>query len=325
MTASPRAWRPVRPVHGPTVATASDIPALNEVFSEAFSDRYRRDGMVGVRVPPLNPAIWRYAIQDAGDGAMVWRDERQQVVAFNIVHHSGSEGWMGPLCVRPDHQGAGLGSVIVRAGMAWLRKQQVRVIGLETMPRTVDNIGFYSALGFVPGPLTITLTVEAAGSDRPLQLLSRLSPLEREVTVQACREMTQRLMPGYDFTKELDLTERLSLGDTVLLGPPAAPSGFALCHSAALVEGRSRDELRVLKLVLAKREDLPTMVRALSDLAKRGGTPRVAVRLQGHYTDAYRMLIALGARVRWTDLRMSVHGWEERMPAEGIVLSNWEI
>ncbi len=325
MTASPRTWRTTRPVDGPSQATASDIPALNEVFTEAFSDRYRKDGMVGVRVPPLNPAIWRYAIEDAAEGAMCWRDDRQQIVAFNIVHRSGEEGWMGPLCVRPDYQGSGLGTKIVKAGLSFLRTHGARVIGLETMPRTVDNIGFYSALGFVPGALTITLTLEASGDDRPLQLLSRLSPLEREISVNACRALTQRLLPGYDFTREIDLTERLALGDTLLLGDPAAPDGFALCHSASLVEGRARDELRVLKLVLARRAELPTIVRALCDFARRGGTPRVAIRVQGDYPDAYRLLIALGARVRWTDLRMSVHGWTERTPTEGLVLSNWEI
>jgi GNAT superfamily N-acetyltransferase len=325
VTASPRTWRNTRPVDGPLAATVADIPALNVVFSDAFSDRYKRDGMAGVRVPPLNPAIWRYAIEDAGDGAMLWRDDRGQLVAFNIVHRSGVEGWMGPLCVRPDYQGAGMGSTIVRAGMAWLRRHDVRVIGLETMPRTVDNIGFYSSLGFTPGALTVTLTLDAVNDGQALTLLSRLSPLDREAALASCLKLTQQLMPGYDYTKELELTEQLALGDTLILGPPDAPKGFALCHSAALVEGRARDELRVLKLVLARRSDLAPMVRALSALAGRGGTPRVAIRLQGHYTDAYRLLIALGARVRWTDLRMSLHGWQEHAPVDGLVLSNWEI
>ena len=35
--------------------------------------------------------------------------------------------------------------------------------------------------------------------------------------------------------------------------------------------------------------------------------------------------IARVARVRWTDLRMTVAGFPERRPARGIVLSNWEI
>jgi hypothetical protein len=39
----------------------------------------------------------------------------------------------------------------------------------------------------------------------------------------------------------------------------------------------------------------------------------------------YRTLVGAGARVRWTDLRMSLAGYEERAVESGIVLSNWEI
>src|SRR5712691_13451539 len=87
-----RAWLPETRVAGPEPATASDIEGLNRVFAEAFTDRYRRDGLVGVRVPQLNPDVWRYALLDAGEGAMLWRDETDQVAAFNIAHRSGLEG-----------------------------------------------------------------------------------------------------------------------------------------------------------------------------------------------------------------------------------------
>lgn len=98
------AWLPDRSVSGPERATVRDIEPLNRIFSDAFTDRYRRDGLVGVRVPYLNPLIWRYAIEDAGEGAMIWRDGEGRAVAFNMVHRSGTEGWMGPLAVRPDRQ-----------------------------------------------------------------------------------------------------------------------------------------------------------------------------------------------------------------------------
>ncbi len=307
------------------MATVADIAPLNAVFAEAFTDRYRRDGMAGVRVPPLNPLIWQYAIEDAGDGALCWRDNRGQIAAFNMVHHSGAEGWMGPLCVRPDQQGGGVGKVVVQSGMRWLRQQNVKVIGLETMPRTMDNIGFYSNLGFVPGHLTTTLTLEAAVGDTPPLLLSRLSASAKVEAIAACRELTAHVMPGYDFTRELELTDRLALGDTLMLGPAESPAGFAVCHTAPLVEGRTTDELRVLKLVLARRNELPRLLGGLTDLATRTGTRRVAIRVQGEYTDGYRTLIALGARVRWTDLRMSAYGWTETAPIDGMVLSNWEI
>jgi len=325
MTVTSRPFRRARPVEGPFVATVGDIVQLNEVFTEAFTERYRKDGMTGVRVPPLHPSIWQYAIEDAGDGALYWRDERARVVAFNMVHHSGTEGWMGPLCVRPDQQGMGLGKVIVQAGLRWLRLQHAKVIGLETMPRTMDNIGFYSNLGFVPGPLTVTLTLDAASGDRPPRSLAALPQDEKRTMIASCLALTTRVAPGYDFTRELELTDRLALGDTILLERDGSLVGFALCHITPLVEGRSRDELRVLKLVLAHRADLPRMLGALTTCAHRSGARRLAVRLQGDYPDAYRTLVSLGARVRWTDLRMCAHGWSEVAPVEGMVLSNWEI
>jgi GNAT superfamily N-acetyltransferase len=325
-----RTWRPSRSPGGPHPVSDADIPELNEVFSEAFTDRYRRDGMAGVRVPHLNPPVWRFAIADAGGGAMLWRDERGKVVAFNIAHLSGTEAWMGPLAVHPDHQGHGLGKTIVTSGVDMLRARGATVIGLETMPRTMDNIGFYSSLGMNPGFLTLTVTIDGvfappmSGRLRAVRLGALVGD-ELEQAIEACRALTTSILEGYDFTRELRLTEELALGDTLMLFDGSALIAFAVCHSVPLVEGRIREELRVLKLVARTEEDFEVLVTALSDHARRSGTRRVALRLQGQYAGAYRRLMRRGARVRWSDLRMTLEGFAEKMPRQGIVLSNWEI
>lgn len=318
-------WRASHAAEGPHPITLADVPALNQVFSDAFTERYRRDGMVGVRVPFLNPAIWRYAIEDAGEGAMLWRDERGEIMAFNIAHRSGIEGWMGPLAVRPEAQEGGIGKLIVRAGRDWLLQQAAQVVGLETMPRTMDNIGFYSALGFEPGRLTITLTLGAAVAERSGALLGRLRVSDRKARIADCRALTDRVRPGYDFTREIELTDEFSLGDTLLLVRGDELRGFALYHTAPLVEGRVREELRVLKLVLAESSDTEEMARLLTDQARRAGTRQVAIRVQSEFAGFYNRLIALGARVRWTDLRMTAQGYGEPAAGEGVALSNWEI
>src|SRR5689334_24732732 len=211
-----RTWRPSHSVDGPFRARLDDIADLNQVFSDAFTERYRRDGMVGVRVPYLNPAVWRYAIEDADAGAMLWRDDRGHIVAFNMVHRSGTEGWMGPLAVRTEYQGVGVGKEIVTRGVEWLKTQGASVIGLETMPRTMDNIGFYSRLGFLPGRLTITMTLEAQNAIDAggMLLFGRLSPRARDDALGQCRALVQRLLPGYDYSREITLTSDLSVGDT---------------------------------------------------------------------------------------------------------------
>lgn len=309
---------------GPYQATVRDVPSLNTVFSSAFTERYRKDGLIGVHVPNLSSAIWRFAIDDADGGAMLWRGERDEVVAFNMCHLSGTEGWMGPLAVAPALQGHGLGKVLVTEGASWLAARGASVIGLETMPRTVDNIGFYSSLGYIPGHLTITITLESEYAESRITQLGRLSESERSELIGRCAELTSNVAPGYDFSREISLTHSLGLGDTLILERGGTVDGFALCHTAPLVEGRGRDELRVLKLVSRQEADVDVLATQLADYARRSGTRRVAIRMQGVYSRLYNQLIRRGARVRWTDLRMTLHDKPEPAHA-GVVLSNWEI
>jgi GNAT superfamily N-acetyltransferase len=318
-------WRPDRGFRGPERATLRDVEALNRVFSDAFTDRYARDGLTGVRVPHLNPLVWRYAIEDAAAGAMVWRDADGQVSGFNMVHRSGAEGWMGPLAVRPDRQSAGLGSAMVESGIEWLKSEGAATIGLETMPRTVDNIGFYSRLGLVPGHLTVTLVRDLGRriGQVPERLADRAGSFERRLT--ECRELTERLQPGVDFTRELALTRELELGDTTLIRRGRRLAAFALWHSAALAVGRPRDEVRLLKIVAEDLESFGEVVEAVQATAESERVRRISLRCQAAFADAYTQLIRNDFRVHWTDLRMTLGGYPEATPCTGVVMSNWEI
>jgi GNAT superfamily N-acetyltransferase len=321
------AWLPDREIYGPDRPTMRDIDALNRIFSEAFTDRYRRDGMSGVRVPHLNPAIWRYALEDAGDGAMVWRDADGELCAFNFVHLSGKEGWMGPLAVRPDRQGAGFGKELINDGIAWLKDRGAATIGLETMPRTIENIGFYSRLGFIPGHLTVTLVRDLAR--RPAlhpEVLSTAGPARAE-RLKACRDLTQRLMPGADFSRELMATADLRIGDTLLFRASGGElGGFALYHTAPLAAGRPQEELRILKLVARDGDAFERLIAAAEAAALAADICRVSLRSQTAFGDPYLRLIRLGYRAHWTDLRMTLAGYAEpQVPSGAVVWSNWEI
>ena len=176
---------------------------------------------------------------------------------------------------------------------------------------------FGDGQGFWGRPLRFYLT--------PALLFGRLGSRDRDDVLAECLTLTHALLPGYDYSREITLTDTLSLGDTLLVRDGGRLVAFALCHTAPLVEGRTREELRVLKLVVSDPMHFEACCRALMDYARRSGTRRVAFRVQGEYVDAYARLIAMGARVRWTDLRMTLAGYSEPRTERGIVLSNWEI
>jgi hypothetical protein len=158
----------------------------------------------------------------------------------------------------------------------------------------MDNIGFYSALGFAPGRAHAHGDARRRAGRRAPVLLGPPPRARRAAAVAACRALTTRMLAGYDFTREIELTDDLSLGDTVLLRERGEVAAFALCHTVPLVEGRTRDELRVLKMVLSRDDQLGPVAAALADYARRSGSRRVAFRVQGEYGAVYRRLIAMG-------------------------------
>lgn len=319
-------WRSDPTLVGPSRATVADVEALNRTFSEAFTERYRRDGLSGVRVPYLNPAVWQFAIEDAGEGAMIWRDMRGDIVAFNMVHQSGSEGWMGPLAVRTDRQGRGHGQRIVRQGIGWLESQGVRTIGLETMPRTIDNIGFYSQLGFIPDHLTVTLQREhPRATGHAAERMSDHNAGARAPIIGECRTLAGAVVAGVDFSREIDLTLVHVLGDASLLRDAGGRlRAMALWHSAPLAQGRVPEELRILKLVARTTDDAMAVIVAVEREASERGLSRLSLRCQTRHADLYAELIKDGFRVQWTDLRMTLAGKGEQ-ERRGVLLSNWEI
>jgi hypothetical protein len=214
---------------------------------------------------------------------------------------------------------------MVRTGIEWLRGQGATTIGLETMPRTVDNIGFYSRLGLVPSYLTVTLVREVPRRSSGFAELLSTAGAAWDERLEQCRHLADSVLSGVDFTRELALTHDLGIGDTTLVWDGRVLAGFALWHSTPLAAGRSKDELRVLKLVAANPAAFERLIQALQLSAANERVTRIAIRCQTEFSVTYLRLIELGYRVHWTDLRMLLQGYPQRVPSPGILMSNWEI
>jgi GNAT superfamily N-acetyltransferase len=233
---------------------------------------------------------------------------------------------MGPLAVRPDRQSTGVGKTIVRTAADWLIDRGITTLGLETMPRTPENIGFYARLGFMPAYLTVTLTNEIATRGHPAPaLLSHRAGAAKEAAMAAGRQLVGDLVSGIDFSREILLTAELGLGDTSLVEGDTGLDAMAVWHSAPLADSRTRDEVRVLKLAARNDAAFDAALSAVEAAAAKTGIRRIAVRCQTKYGEAFRRLIVRGYRVRWTDLRMTYENYPERHAAQGVLFSNWEI
>ena len=141
-------WRPDRSVHGPDRATGADVEPLNRLFTEAFTDRYARDGLVGRAGAAAHAG--GLALRDRGRRRGRHAVARRRWPARGVQHgaplgHRGVDGAdRGP--ARPAGRAAWVARSCRRASSS-LRSRGATTIGLETMPRTTDNIGFYGTLG----------------------------------------------------------------------------------------------------------------------------------------------------------------------------------
>ncbi len=97
---------------------------LNRLFSDAFTDRYRpRRALRDAGAVPQPPRLALARSRTPGRRAMMWRDDRGHLAAFNMMHLSGTEGWMGPLAGAPRPAGsAAKGSASCEEGIDWLKR-----------------------------------------------------------------------------------------------------------------------------------------------------------------------------------------------------------
>ncbi|MEO3434353.1 N-acetyltransferase [Inquilinus sp. CAU 1745] len=117
-----------------------DIPAIRQLVEEAF------------RPQPYSNKREHFLLDDLReDGALtvaLVAEEASEVVgqvAFSLVRIDGREGrWhgLGPIAVRPDRQGRGIGAALVRAGLDRLKALDAAGCVLLGEPAFYGRFGF---------------------------------------------------------------------------------------------------------------------------------------------------------------------------------------
>jgi len=141
----------------------------------------------------------------------------------------GSFAVFGPLTVRPDMWGRGVGSRLWEACVPLLESWGVRSTGLYTLPASTKHIHLYRKHGFWPGALTALTEKTVTAS--PGIVETHCSLYGRDATtLEACCELTDAIYPGLDLRREFDAVAEQGVGDVVLVRDGDGVAGFAVCH-----------------------------------------------------------------------------------------------
>ena len=155
-----------------------------------------------------------------------------ELVGSNFATRWGNVGFFGPITVRPDLWGQGIGKQLMAPIMECFDIWKVKHAGLFTFPHSPKHIGLYQQYGFWPRFLTAIMSkpLHPTTSQSQWSKYSEVPESEREACLRACHALTDTLYAGLDLQREIRAAYTQGLGETVLLWNDRELVGFAVCH-----------------------------------------------------------------------------------------------
>ncbi len=187
-------------------------------------------------------------------GAFVASEMRAGVVGSVFSHVWGATGWVGPLSVLPSYQSQGLGKELLKHSLRYLEDQQCVDIGLETMPENATNLGMYLKVGLRTEGLVMIfakkldmgeLEDEPSGSVSVERFSDSSVPGRMKSEI---RSISNSLRLGLDYSKEVELTQKYSFGDTIIASSEGEVAGFSIVHTVPRRTNEPAAGIRVLAI-----------------------------------------------------------------------------
>jgi predicted N-acetyltransferase YhbS len=169
----------------------------------------------------------------ADPGRVFAAEHDGELVGTNVASHWGSLGFFGPLTVKPEQWGRGVGQALVNAAMEQFAAWGNSHLGLFTFSDSPKHLHLYEKFGFSARFLTAVMSKAVAPQ---ADLNGEWSPYGgltnggRETALQDCRAVADAVFAGLDPTREIEAVQTLQLGDTGLLLDGDQIGGFAVCH-----------------------------------------------------------------------------------------------
>lgn len=246
-----------------------DIEAIKEIDKECFKINAVRttEGIKGYIEKSNNSSIV-YEIDD-------------EVVGYNFIHIWGSFAWFGPLGVNPEYQSQGIGKKLIEHTIKILKEEyKVSTIGLNTMPESSYNVGFYMSLGFTPLKLSLNLKKKISEADLETIICSSKYKVKQidindEVNYLRVEEnlniLTNKIFNNFNVTSELKMIENQDFGTVFTLEVNDEIQGVLICYTKSIRESSERNlqiKLAVINRDLDYKEAIDAIMEACIRYAK---------------------------------------------------------
>jgi len=251
---------------------ARDLVDAKNLDAVCWADLMQRSYGVRKSLPPRTDENILAFLHTDPEGAFVAEDERAGIVGSCFSHVWGNTGWVGPLSVLPAYQARGIGKDLLKASLSYLEDRGCTDIGLETMPDNATNLGMYLKVGLRPEGLVLVLSKsleDASLGEEPAgkMTVERLSESDSKANlVRQIKGISGALRFGLDYTAEIELVERFSLGDTVVASSDGKVVGFSIMHTKPRRENQSVAGARVLAVHPEVREGVIGPLVATAEL-----------------------------------------------------------
>ncbi|NOZ24303.1 MAG: GNAT family N-acetyltransferase [Planctomycetes bacterium] len=140
--------------------TETDLPQVEEIDGTAFTELLTRLRNQPINLPSHEKEYFRSWMECDPEGSLVL-EGGGEILGFNFCHARGRMGWVGPIAVRLDAQGKGIGKKLMVAGLDYFDRVGTKTVGLDTFPENPVSVSLYLRTGFrvVGGLFLLTMGI----------------------------------------------------------------------------------------------------------------------------------------------------------------------
>lgn len=244
--------------------------------------------------------------------------ESERICGYIFSRVWGEVGWLGVFGVAPNSQNLGIGQKLLSDAIGCLKEKGCVTIGLETMPESAFNVGFYLKSGFKMAYPTIHFKLSLK---LPSQKIIFAPPKQCSPPVALAKKVSQ-IVKGLNYDIEVKSVENHKWGNILLFGD-SGQDGFAILRTKAVHETTNPIPLVVQNMVLFGKEKklFSQAIQEIEAYAISSNFKEIVISANSLNQDFIDWLLSYGFQVWRTIVRMTYCG--EYLPVNGVDASKW--